>query len=258
MKLRGGFMGKKEGNTYHRFGEILVRKNATNVRAVDEALAVQKAEIKEGKTPRKIGKILAERKLLDRLTIREILQEQKLLRGTSRKFSIDLRDEGGIALLSLKGRLDSKTGEALTRVLEKLMNRGFARIAIDATKLAFLGSRGISCFISYIDESRARGGDVKFYGLSAEASLTIQQLGLHRFIQVFEEKQPTVAAFDLPIDEYMSRGALGEYIATSKSRLFHLSYCETAQKTKEEDRLYFESKWHARDSGKKACQKCKP
>ena len=52
-------MGKKTDNKYHRFGEILVRKSASNVRAVDEALAVQKAEMEAGKNPRKIGVILA-------------------------------------------------------------------------------------------------------------------------------------------------------------------------------------------------------
>lgn len=251
-------MGKKSDNKYHRFGEILVRKSASNVRAVDEALAIQKAEIDAGKSPRKIGSILAERKLLDRLTIREILQEQKVLRGTSHKFKIDLRDEGGIALLSLKGRLDEKTAEPLTKVLEKLMNKGFARVAVDASELAYLDSRGLSCFISYIDESRARGGDLKMFGLSAEADLLIKKMGLDSFIQIFQEKHQTVSAFDLPIDEYMSRGALGEYVSSSKSRLFHLSYCVTAQKIEENGRTYFESKWHARDASKKACQKCKP
>jgi anti-anti-sigma factor len=251
-------VGKKTNDTYHRFGELLVRKSVSNVRAVDEALAIQKAERDAGKTPRKIGRILAERKLLDRVTIREILQEQKLLRGISHTFKIDLRDEGGIALLTLKGRLDSKTSEALTRVLEKLMNRGFARVAVDATQLAYVDSRGISSFISYVDESRARGGDVKFFGLSAEATLLIHRLGLDKFLQVFPEKQPTVAAFDLPIDEYMSKGALGEYVSTPQARLFHLSYCASAQKIPEPDRTYFESKWHARDAGRKACQKCKP
>ena len=120
MTLGGSIVGKKTDNKYHRFGEILVRKSASNVRAVDEALAVQKAEIDAGKNPRKIGIILAERKLLDRLTIRDILQEQKLLRGTSHKFKIDLRDEGGIALLSLKGRLDEKNGRTFNESSRKI------------------------------------------------------------------------------------------------------------------------------------------
>ena len=72
------------------------------------------------------------------------------------------------------------------------MNRGFARVAIDAEELAYLDSRGFSCFISYVDESRARGGDLKFFGLSAGADLLLKKLGLHRFIQVFEDKHQTV------------------------------------------------------------------
>ena len=51
-----------------------------------------------------------------------------------------------------------------------------------------------------------------------------------------------------------------EYISGEgkKDRYFHLSYCPAAQKIHEEDRVYYESKWHARDGGKLPCKRCKP
>ena len=55
-------------------------------------------------------------------------------------------------------------------------------------------------------------------------------------------------------------GALAEYVSTEgkTDRFYHLSYCTAAQKIHEEDRVYFESKWHARSSGKLPCKRCKP
>ena len=50
--------------------------------------------------------------------------------------------------------------------------------------------------------------------------------------------------------------SLGTAAATGSS--YHLSYCTSAQKIHEEDRVYFESKWHARSSGKLPCKRCKP
>lgn len=243
-------------DTYHRLGELLVRKKAASAEVVDQALAVQRAELEDGRTPRRIGEILIERKALDKLTIREILQEQKLARGEKKKLKITLKDGGGIAILGLDGRLDKSKAESLTRILERLMNVGFARIAIDCTRLVYLDGEGISPLIPYIDESRARGGDVKFIGLTSSCWGVLKELGLDGFVQVFESKDNTIQAFELPIDEYMSRGALGEYVGDSKT--FHLSYCPQAQRIHEEDRVYYESKWHARKDTKTPCRKCRP
>jgi anti-anti-sigma factor len=150
----------------------------------------------------------------------------------------------------LDGRLDETKEEPVTKVFERLMNRGFCRIAVDCTKLIYLNSHGISSFVSYIDEARARGGDMKFFGMSAESAFVMERLGLSNFVQTFAKEDEALKAFELPIDEYMSRGALAEYVSTDgqSDSFYHLSYCTAAQKIHEEDRVYFESKWHARNS----------
>ncbi len=251
-------MTRKLKETYHRIGELLVRRKAASHEVVDELLAFQRAEIERGRRPRRLGELLVERKILDRLTIREILQEQKFHRGEKRQLKISLKDDRGVALLSLAGRLDRDKTPILTKILERLMNRGFARVLIDGSKLVHIESQGIAAFIPYVDESRARGGDVKFWGLAAQARVILERLGLNRFIQTFDSKSTALHSFDTPIDEYMSRGALGEYVSASSTRQFHLSYCTLAQQILEGDRLYYESKADARRQRKQACKQCRP
>lgn len=251
-------MSRRLKETYHRLGELVVRRKAASHEVVDELLALQRSDLERGRRPRRLGELLIERKILDRLTIREILQEQQLHRGEKREFKIALKDEAGVAVLSLAGRLDRDKTPVLTKILERLMNRGFARVVIDASKLVHIESQGIAAFIPYVDESRARGGDVKFSGLGPQARVIIDRLGLDRFIQTFPAKATAIHAFDTPIDEYMSRGALGEYVSSPASRQFHLSYCSISQMIPEDDRLYYESKLAARHQGKQACKKCRP
>jgi hypothetical protein len=86
----------------------------------------------------------------------------------------------------------------------------------------------------------------------------MDRLGLTKFVQIFHTEAEAIRAFDLPIDEYMSQGALGEYVAAADGKTYHLSYCAAMHKVHEEDKIYFESKKHARDSGRKTCGKCKP
>ncbi|MBI2933624.1 MAG: STAS domain-containing protein [Planctomycetes bacterium] len=251
-------MSKKLKETYHRLGEIVVRKGAARPRDVDEALALQRAAIVSRKPAPRLGDILVERKVLDRHTIREILEEQKLIRGESHRLAIDLREHDDVAIVVLEGRLDETKQEHLTRVFERLMNRGFARLAVDCSRLVYINSHGVSSFVRYIDEARARGGDLKFFGLNPDTKFTLDRLGMSRFIQMFLTEDETIRAFDLAIDEYMSRGALGEYVAGVDSRLFHLSYCGAMQPMHDEDKVFFESKKHARDSGRMPCRKCRP
>lgn len=253
-------MPRKLHDTYHKIGELLVRKKLAPAEAIDDALAYQRSELERNRTPRRLGEILIERRILDRRLIREILQEQQIGRGQKRSLKVDLRDAEGVAVVLLDGRLDESKAEMITRIFERLMNRGFGRIAVDCSKLVYLNSFGISKFVAYIDEARARGGDMKFFGLSPDARVVMDRLGLSNFVQAFSSEDEAIKAFELPIDEYMSRGALAEYISAEgkKDRFFHLSYCPAAQKIHEEDRVYYESKWHARDGNKLPCKRCKP
>ena len=253
-------MSKKLRDTYHKLGELLVRKNLAPAEAIDEALAMQRSAIEHHRTPQRLGEILIGKKILTRKLIQEILEEQQIGRGQKKTLKLDLKDADGVAVVVLDGRLDETKTESVTRVFERLMNRGFARIAVDCAKLIYLNSHGISSFVSYIDEARARGGDMKFFGLASGAKFVMERLGLSNFVQTFAKEEDAIKAFELTIDEYMSRGALAEYVSSQakNDRNNHLSYCNSAQKIDEEDRVYFESKWHARDAGKQPCPRCRP
>lgn len=254
-------MPKRVTDTYHKIGELLVRRKLASAEAVDDALAFQRAQIGRHRNVPKLGQILIDRKVLGKKLIQEILDEQRIGRGEKRVLKVDLRDAGnGVAVVILEGRLDQTKEAPVTKVFERLMNRGFARIAVDCSRLVYLDSHGISSFVSYIDEARARGGDMKFFGLTADARVVLERLGLSVFVQSFGSEREAIRAFDLPIDEYMSRGALAEYISSEgrSGRHYHLSYCVAAQKIHEEDRIYYESKWHARDAGKVPCPRCRP
>jgi len=251
-------LSKRVRETYPRLGEILVRKGVAKPRHIDEALMVQRQQMNEGKHPTRLGDILVKRNVLSPKVIQEILEEQKIGRGDKRVLSIDLRGNDEVAVLEISGRLDESKQERVARVFERLMNRGFCKVVVDCRQLVYLDSHGVSAFVSYIDEARARGGDVKFFGLNPDAQFTLDRLGLNAYLQTFVTEEEAVHAFGLPIDEYMSRGSLGEYVSIDVQKTFHLSYCPSLESIHDEDKVYFESKRHARDAGKAACRKCRP
>ncbi len=251
-------MPKRLSETYHKIGELLVRRRLVPPEAIDEALAEQRTALERRKYAPRLGEILIERKVLDRRCIKQILDEQKLGRGEKRTLKIGLKDHDDVAVMSLEGRFDDSKEKSVTNVLERLMNAGYSKIALDCSKLVFLSSHGLSCLVSYVDEARARGGDLKLFGVGPDAKFVIERLGLTAFIQILEDQERALKAFELNIDEYMSRGALSEYVSQENGRYFHLSFCACARKIPESDRTYYESKWHARSDGKLPCRICKP
>ncbi|MBI4566017.1 MAG: STAS domain-containing protein [Planctomycetes bacterium] len=251
-------MTNKLQNTYHRIGELLVRQGFVQAHHVDEALALQRHHLAQRRAPPRLGSILVERRRLSRAAVQKILEEQRIGQGKKRVLSVNLRKRGSIPILSLSGRLDESKRDAVIRAFERLMDQGFRNAAVDARRLLYLDSRGISAFISYIDEARARGGDVKFFGLSPDSKYTLDRLGLTRFVQTFDSEDEALRAFDLSIDEYMSRGALGEFVSTVDQKAFHFSYCPGMQDAHDEDKVFYESKKHAENAGKLPCQTCNP
>ena len=251
-------MPKNARETFPRIGELLVRRGVVQPADIDEALAIQRAHIADRRPAPKLGEILVQYKSLDKKTMREIVEEQKVSRGEKRHLNVDLRESGGLAVVVLEGRLDETLEATSTKMFERLMDRGFCRIAVDCTKLIYVSSRGVSSLVAYIDEARARGGDVKFFGMGIDARFTLDRLGLTKFVQIFHSEAESIRAFELPVDEYMSRGALGEYVAMGDGKTYHLSYCTSLQKVHEEDKIYFESKRHARESRRKPCGRCRP
>lgn len=235
-----------------------MRKRLVRPDQIDEALALQRSELEQRRSAPPLGEILAQRKLLTKDIVRMVLEEQQISRGQKKILRISLREASGVVIIGLAGRLDESTASILTRALERLMNRGIIRIALDASGLLLLNSYGASSLVAYIDESRARGGDLKFFQVRSEVRFTLDRLGLTKFIQLFDLEKDALAAFTLPIDEYLSRGALGEYVSSESSKTYHLSYCPQAERLADDDKLFFESKWHARRGAKSPCVKCRP
>ncbi len=62
--------------------------------------------------------------------------------------------------LALDGRLDSVAAERLEDVLERLLESGAKRIALDMKELSFIASRGISVVIGTYKRLRSDGGEL--------------------------------------------------------------------------------------------------
>lgn len=244
--------------TFPRLGELLVQRKLVSPEAIDHALALQRNALERTREAPKIGEILVRNRSVSRKAIQKILGEQKVARGEWRKLDIESReDRRGVITLRLKGRLERETDAGLVKVLEKLMDRGIHSIVLDLEPLVSISSYSISSVIAYVDECRARGGDLVLCGLQAQPRIVFEQLNLLPFLSQFATAREAASSFSEQ-DAGLGAPSLSEFVSSFGSRHFHLSYCADMKKLEEETRLYYMNRQNAQKGGKKPCPKCKP
>ena len=174
--------------------------------------------------------------------------------STPAALRLSVRESGEIRIVELAGRLDQTFEAAIGRTLEKLAEDKQVRVVIDLAGLEYLNSRGVSVFIAVVDDLRAAGGDLKLVGAPPQAKLVLERLGVDRLLQQFATVDEAVAAFEVPIQDFLSGGGLDSFVVGVRSRTFHASGCAKVKKLKSVKLLA--SKKAARDAGLRPCPKC--
>src|SRR5437764_1154114 len=86
-----------------------------------------------------------------------------------------------IAVLHLRGELDSDTAKRLHETLADLLERPVPRIVVDLTDLKFCDSVGLSAFITCKQVITARGGWLSFAGANTFLTQLMETVGLSRY-----------------------------------------------------------------------------
>jgi anti-sigma B factor antagonist len=99
-----------------------------------------------------------------------------------------------VAVLHLRGELDSDTASQLHQTLAGLLERPVPRIVVDLTDLKFCDSVGLSAFITSKQVIDARGGWLSFAGANPFLTQLLETVGLSRYFAVFPEVDDAIAA----------------------------------------------------------------
>ena len=242
----------------YRFGELAIFSNRAKPEDIERAIAIQRVDLERGEHPKKLGEILVKNNILTQYDVNDILEEQRMAYGKKSKLRIDIKQRGGgVVVIYLAGRLDYKKSVIVVKALERLMNKGAINIIINFNKLVYMDSRGLSVFIRYIDETRARGGDIKFCNMKYTRFI-LDKIGLSAFIHIFNSEVSAEKSFINPIDFYILKGALGEFVSSEDGKFVHLSYCTSAQNICYDSKIFYQTLKDATSSGKRRCMLCKP
>ncbi len=105
-------------------------------------------------------------------------------------FAIQTSVADGLSIITLEGFVDAHTAPQFENAVQKEIEAGRNRIIVNCEKLNYISSAGLGVFMSFIEEVREQGGDIKICGLTPKVKHTFEILGFQDIFEMLDD-QPT-------------------------------------------------------------------
>jgi len=110
-------------------------------------------------------------------------------------FVVHRSEEGDLSVLSLEGYLDAHTAPQFEKAIQEEIDSGRVRLIVDGTQLKYISSAGLGVFMSFIEEIRDKGGDIKICSLVPKVRQIFDILGFHAIYDLVETRPAAVRRF---------------------------------------------------------------
>ena len=117
-------------------------------------------------------------------------------------FSIQKSTEEGLSVLALDGYLDAHTAPEFEKAVQAEFQAGRKQMVVECSKLTYISSAGLGVFMSFIEEIREAGGDIKICGLTPKVYQVFDILGFSALFDILPDLPATVRRFqEAPVKE---------------------------------------------------------
>ncbi len=117
-------------------------------------------------------------------------------------FSIHKSTEEGLSVLALEGYLDAHTAPEFEKTVQAEFRAGRKQMVVECSKLTYISSAGLGVFMSFIEEIREAGGDIKICGLAPKVFQVFDILGFSALFDILPDLPATVRRFqEAPVKE---------------------------------------------------------
>ncbi len=111
-------------------------------------------------------------------------------------FAIQTSLEAGLSIIALEGFVDAHTAPQFETAIQSEIEAGRNRIVVNCEKLNYISSAGLGVFMSFIEEVRERGGDIKICGLVPKVKHTFEILGFQEIFEMLDDQPAAVERFN--------------------------------------------------------------
>jgi anti-anti-sigma factor len=123
-------------------------------------------------------------------------------------------EKGEIAVLSLRGIIDTVSAEKLRAALDQVIAGGRTRVVADMSQVEYVSSGGWGAFTERLRELRRAGGDIKLFGMDPDVYYVFTMLGFNIVLSSFDILADAIEDFRAPRAEAEPLRAVGTAVET--------------------------------------------
>lgn len=111
----------------------------------------------------------------------------------SGRLLVEVREEGSSAVVTPAGELDHHTADVLREPLDDCLERGFARLVVDCSRLEFCDSTGLNVLLGARLKAEAAGGGIHLTGMQPVVARVFEITGVDAVFTVHETLEAALA-----------------------------------------------------------------
>ena len=107
--------------------------------------------------------------------------------------NITERNENGVAVFVLNGRVDSIGAAEMDEVLQAAAGEGRTKMVLDMSKVQYINSAGLRTLADILTQNRANNGNLLLVSLSPKVERVFKIIGFDKFFEVYDSTEAAVA-----------------------------------------------------------------
>ena len=109
--------------------------------------------------------------------------------------SIETDNTQSIAVMKVKGRVDSDTAPELDDALTKLLQSNKNKIVLNLQDVNYMSSAGLRAMVKAYQSANKSGGDVRLAAVSEPIEVILRTVGMMQMFKMFSTSEEAAAGF---------------------------------------------------------------
>lgn len=109
--------------------------------------------------------------------------------------TVESRQVGDVTVVCPQGFINAHTVRQFEHALSQALEEGHQKILINGSGLAYIASAGLGVIMGLIEETRAKGGDIRLAELNDTVRNIFEVLGFNHLCQVLSSEEEGVESY---------------------------------------------------------------
>jgi len=109
--------------------------------------------------------------------------------------NITEREQNGVTIFVLDGRIDSEGAVDLDLALQTAVSEGKCKMILDMAEVRYINSSGLRTLADILTQNKEHGGDLRLVNLNPKVHRVFQIIGFDKFFTTYASLDEATAGF---------------------------------------------------------------